>query len=588
MDKIIIDNILKNFIHYLKEIGLLTKQTNIYFKKIFYSIIYSNNFIHNIINDNKNIKLNLVLDYLSDKIPEVIISFFKSLSQQNQKLISINIYHKYINKKENIIKFKLLNLLFFYYNNKIKSYFNMWKFNKKNNLNKKFLDDSLKGLNDINNKHKIFNLKINNYLKNNRRYDNNNMLNQYQKQKNNIEKSNSYKNNNTLKNSLNKNKNQQKNRNSIENINLSSQNIFNRNNSNLYNTPKYPSRTKDNNNFNKNNIIEKLLLKVNDERIKKNEEKELNIDKYDSNELTFKPKLFSCKSQKINKNKENHEQRIEKYNQKKEDKILKISQDLEKDFNKKYTFTPYINKGKSKNFSENKKHSIIPAYQRLYQDNKERKKRLYNKLQKSIEDIDTRDNIIRNYESNYYYYINKNNDYFNNNNISNIKRNKSGNCGKAVNFDILEDLYNDYKKKEEYINLKKIEVDKELGITFKPELYTNGKYYDKIKHNFFEREKLLLIKKQRNYNSNQTRSGSKKKKKSNNKKIKDEKIKNSKNNGKNIKKNNILYKKNQYEKKNVNVINNNEVNNQNGLDNSIDLYVSNNLKDKSYNNKKEN
>ena len=62
----------------------------------------------------------------------------------------------------------------------------------------------------------------------------------------------------------------------------------------------------------------------------------------------------------------------------------------------------------------------------------------------------------------------------------------------------IEELYNDYKIKKSRLKIKQEQIAKEQGITFKPELISEKKYYDKINPDFYEREKEFLEKQQQN------------------------------------------------------------------------------------------
>ena len=66
----------------------------------------------------------------------------------------------------------------------------------------------------------------------------------------------------------------------------------------------------------------------------------------------------------------------------------------------------------------------------------------------------------------------------------------------------IEELYNDYKSKKNRLKIKQSQIEKEQGITFRPELISEKKYYGKIKSNFYEREKQFLEKQQRNIEIN--------------------------------------------------------------------------------------
>ena len=651
MDKTIIEIKLNEFIDYLQEIGIMTKFNIKYFKNVFYSI-YNNKFMYEFdYNKNNNIKnkIDIIFNYLSEQIPDVIITFYKSISLQNQKSIALNIYQKYINKNQNNLKNKLLNLFLNYYNPNKRYYFKKWFTTKNNNninnYNNFSFKDKMNEFNKDNNNNRLFNIKINNFLKNNGSYFNYlnnlnntnneydthfNLLNKYQEESNiNLYrnyKSNTFKNNISnkyIKNDLlfykvdnlnnkkeltqhdinKKEQSENKDKKIINNYDsnkLSSKKLIERNNN-----IKLPKKQKSSNDF--QSIIDRLY-KENEKRMKKREEEIKNYEINNSKEMTFKPRLFTSKNRVIKKINDKHEKRIEKYNQKKEEDILKISQNIEEECNKNCTFTPYINKHKTKNLSEPRKNLLVPVYQRLYENHNELKNKFKTNLQKSPEYIENKTSSRNNnkiFDENYNY------DYFNNNNFNkdNNKRNKSGNSGKNYNFDFFENLYNEYKKKEEKINLQKIKVDEELGITFQPKLYSNGKYFDKINQNFLEREKEFLKKQQKNIDSkqkyyNEISENNRNKKKYSNKKrkeiIKDieerlykegvnkinlnkkcikfedkKKMKNKENERKNI---NIITNSDNNKSENINVENDN--NNEKDMECSIDLIVSNNLKDK--------
>ena len=549
MDEIIIENKLFHFIEYLKDIGLLTKFNVIYFKKIFYSIW--NNKKLKIPNSNFNSSnIKLISDYLSKHFPEVILLFFKSISQQNKKSIAINIFQKYLNNDKNIICNKLLNLILIYYNNNIRNYFNKWFLYINKYKNKYNLSSLINKINDKNNKFNIVNLKNNNFARNNNNkylysnkeytsfgHDNNVIINP-------LRNNNCYTFKNSLTSELNEknlllyeyrdknedfklnNEKEQKNINEAlkirEKNNLNKKNEFDNNSSSkkiiernktMYSTPKFNTKSKNNKIKYNNNAIERLY-KDNEKRMEKREEETKKYDINNLKDLTFQPKLFSCKYKEMNKN--NHIQRIQIFNQKKEENILKLSQNLENEFNKQYTFTPNINKNKY--YSEPKNNnSLTPIHQRLYQDNKERQKRLQKKIQKSNDEIKKRANLfLINNDNNIdddLYYINDNDYYltykYNTKNEKKKKKNKKEKSVKNVNIDYLHDLFDDYKKKEEKLNLKKIEIDKELGITFKPKL-NNNKHFNKINQDF--RENHYLIKHRNNIKTNkdysEQRSGS--------------------------------------------------------------------------------
>lgn len=292
MDNLLIENILNNFISHLKKIGLLTKFDITYFKTIFNSKHNNNSRYFYKANNNPNNakKLNSIINYLSQILPEVIISFFNYISTQNKKSIAKNLYQKFANAKENIINNKLFHLILIYYNNKLRLYLNKWKLDKRNYFKRPFLDESL-NYNNI-------------FTSNNNNHSHINMIEQYQNFNNNaknIQKNNifTFKNLSTLKLNQTKNlvkpknskfqekykKKFQKNISNHKSYNSSQKNIFNRNNSILYENPKF-GITNDNIHYKYYNKIENLYK----EEQKKFEKKLKIFDTYELKEITFKTK----------------------------------------------------------------------------------------------------------------------------------------------------------------------------------------------------------------------------------------------------------------------------------------------------------
>ena len=226
--------------------------------------------------------------------------------------------------------------------------------------------------------------------------------------------------------------------------------------------------------------IERLYLDSKN-RIARKELQTLKKSSLDSKENTFQPKFISSSVRKI---KTEFDQRLKDFENTKKNNIKKISHELENEQKEQCTFTPKINKSfntkknnnisktSSQNQSMINKRKKIPAYKRLYNDNKDKKLRQEERLKQEVEKIKKNSS-----------YISENN---NNNNYGKIK---------------IEELYNDYKSKKNRLKLKQEQIEKEQGITFKPSLISEKKYYEKINPNFFEREKQFLEKQQQNIES---------------------------------------------------------------------------------------
>jgi hypothetical protein len=176
----------------------------------------------------------------------------------------------------------------------------------------------------------------------------------------------------------------------------------------------------------------------------------------------------------------------------KEEKLNKIMNSLETDYNSICTFTPKLNleynnslKNNINNTCKNSKNLNIPAYQRLYNENKEKILRQEERKNQIMEDI----------------LLNANNPLMHCNNkikINTRDTNNNNNVSKSVDYQKIEELYNDYKKKRIKMKKKQENLDNEIGITFNPSLINGEKYLDKIDPNFYQREK-KFVQNQRNH-----------------------------------------------------------------------------------------
>ena len=235
--------------------------------------------------------------------------------------------------------------------------------------------------------------------------------------------------------------------------------------------------------------IERLYLDSKN-RMARKELQALKKTNLESKENTFKPKFVSSSVKKI---KTDFAQRLKDFENLKKKKIQKISTELENDHKLQYTFNPKINDSSSINKRNNSnnnntlsnisktsshnqsmisKRNKIPAYKRLYDDNKDKIIRQEERIKQEMEKIKK--------------------------NASKISENSSNS-----NYDTkkIEELYNDYKSKKKRLREKQEQIEKEQGITFRPALISEKKYYEKINPNFYEREKQFLEKQQQNIES---------------------------------------------------------------------------------------
>ena len=229
----------------------------------------------------------------------------------------------------------------------------------------------------------------------------------------------------------------------------------------------------------KYNTSEKLYLD-NQVRMAKRTTETLLRDNKLSKENTFQPTFVSSSVKKLKKN---FSLRLYNFSQLKEAKMNKIINSIETDCNSICTFSPKLNLSYNNKLKKNNNNNInvkkvkIPAYQRLYDNNKEKLIRQEERKNQHIEEILSKANNPLKYKK-LNLNINTNNTY---NNISSTT--------KSVDYKKLDELYNDYKKKQIKIRQKKELIDSEDGITFNPILINGEKYLDKIEPNFHRREK---------------------------------------------------------------------------------------------------
>ena len=134
----------------------------------------------------------------------------------------------------------------------------------------------------------------------------------------------------------------------------------------------------------------------------------------------------------------------------------KLIGEINKDYNKNCSFTPKVNTGKKiDNYYLKNNDLLSPVHLRLYEDDQRRR----NKKLQSV------------------------NDY-------NLKINEDCNSMSKevplVDYEKIEELYNQYKNKPLVIQKIKKKVENEEGITFQPDISKNNLYYDKIKVTFMK------------------------------------------------------------------------------------------------------
>ena len=122
MQKNLFDLKLLRFSKYLNDIGVLSKLSTEKFQKYFHEIttdLYNSKDI-----SVNNINLNFI--YFKKYILSAFIKYIQSLSEEEQKLLALNIYDKY-NSKENQIDEKLIKIIDIYSKQQMRACFNKWK-----------------------------------------------------------------------------------------------------------------------------------------------------------------------------------------------------------------------------------------------------------------------------------------------------------------------------------------------------------------------------------------------------------------------------------------------------------------------------
>ena len=564
-----IEQKLSHFSKYLSDIGLLSGIDISNFQKKFYEL-NSNNIgtIENIPEDP-----NLTLIYFKENLSNTIVSFYKSLSEEKQKLIALNIYMKYTLKQEELVKKAsskmlhfFLNRYFFYFTGKIKLMKEIQDLTTINNIHNNSNDND-KNNSMLNIKHQNLNISIypedylnyntnkrnntnslngnfntSNTNNNNLANNNNNNSNDNSKNYSTMNNFDNYKNDkdfllkvidnstnfktttkkytknkivSTSTSHLKKNKSnssllshqfsKSKQKNKKENIDYLNKLSKSKTEHNLLpeKTTQYLKEKEEyeknctfkpkinnsysfvyNNNYShcshNGSLIDRLYLD-NKNRMARREMESLKKNHYESKENTFSPKLITSYGNKL---KQNFNERLKYFDETKEKNMKKLTNDIEDEFKKKFTFTPQINNIPANTNTSKNSNKKIPVYKRLYQDNQEKMQRQEERIKQEMENIKLQTNTSL---------------FYSNSNMNNLNYNVSQSVSKNVDYKKIEELYNDYKNKKSRLKKTQEKVDLETGLTFAPEIISdNKKYYDRINPDFYQREKNFL-QRQQNY-----------------------------------------------------------------------------------------
>ena len=267
-----------------------------------------------------------------------------------------------------------------------------------------------------------------------------------------------------------------------------------------------------NTNSNQKTTFIKLYQDNEKYRIKKHL-KALELEQITNRDLTFKPNIYHTPKTISHFKFDSFEERQKNFINNKKLKSIKLKTNIEKSAEQKCSFTPRINSindfTSSSMFNYNKNNY---TYSNINTTNSNKKNQKYNLAKEENKQDNNNMNMIQknnNTNNNSYYSLSTTKsvpahlrlyDDSKRRNSSNIQKdaeyqklindmaNRSSSKNMKVNYD---KLFNLYENKEGKIILEKtkLKVQKEEGVTFKPEIDINNKYLKRIYNNFYERNK---------------------------------------------------------------------------------------------------
>ena len=253
-----------------------------------------------------------------------------------------------------------------------------------------------------------------------------------------------------------------------------------------------------NNNSNKKFTFMKLYQDNEKYRIKKNL-KALELEQITNRDLTFKPQIYHTPKTISNFKFDSFEERQKNFINNKKIKANKLKTTIEKRDEKKCSFTPRINQiadfTSSSMFNNNNRNNY--TFTNINSTNNEENKQNINIIKNnntnnnSYYSLSTTKSIpahLRLYDDSKRRnssYIQKDSEY---QKLINDMANRTTRKDMKVNYDKLFNLYEN-KEKKVILEKTKLKVEKEEGVTFKPELDLNNKYLKRICNDFYERNK---------------------------------------------------------------------------------------------------
>lgn len=396
--------------------------------------------------------------YFRDKITNCLTEYITSLTNERVKLLSVNIFSKFKETKQMKLLTKISTLISIYEKGKMITTFRRYRKKCSSTINSQFMNSSKK-------------------MSRNQSFKKNGLATQRNHKNNIIYKNNSVQNVSTNRKIL---ETSQYLKEQEELAHCTFHPVIN-----------HQKRT----NSQSIDVHERLYTEHKKMQERKNI-RALEREHYISRDNTFKPQLVSTSPKSMHYD---FTERLKSFNERKNENIERIKSEMENDYKDNCSFSPDISisqkvshirtksKQRSGGNSSNKSLSNsfcakenMPAYERLYKYNVVQRQNYLIK-QKEI------DNEIRMQASPSLRNV------INSNSLGNKKETQKV----TVDYKKIEDLYNDYKREKDKRNKKRNEIDAELGITFKPELYTNGKYYNKINPDFHDRERQFMEEKEK-------------------------------------------------------------------------------------------
>ena len=443
------DSKIRDFSKYLLDIGFLNGSNFIEFCKKFKEI--NNNSLVSLGSEDSDNNIDSI--YFKDNVTKTIVDFYNSMNEEKKKLCAINIYSKYIKKKEEE-------------NNKDISH-------SKNIINNKNIEYVIESIEPI-----IILATKQNKIKSNQKEKVKIIKEEEEENKgvcsfNNL--MDKLKNKKGKNNTLNKRYNNftsKKNKNSEEE---NKQNKIQLNENCTFHPNINISNNKNNNNKSKidknkqSEFFERLSKKSG-----KKEEEIKHLEKERDKENIFQPNFDKNKKIQKKLSRKNFEERLKKFEDVQKDKETQRKKEEEKEFKEKFPFRPKRHNSFNKNLKKDKNSfcsSNENLYQRLYDDNKKMKNKYEESLKKVLNDIKDRANhpIVKHNNINYIKKMKR--DYRENyrNNMKNMSFDKHNKIklpvpyyqteerkedGKIYEFKRIEELYEEYKRIKNQIILK--------------------------------------------------------------------------------------------------------------------------------------